>query len=698
MTPDADSRKQSKQRRGLSKMAAVALLTLVFPSLNQAHPQIHHQDQGHSLWSNVCRHKFPITSDQPHTVKLDPVEDEEDQEGDEGNRVKRQIRKKHMKIKVLFHESVEDLSRTNRRIIKQRVVPEAVQHWENVFQVVNGGKVVRLNRKCENNQYFLSPGDNTQYCKNKCVETKCGEWVVPEHHLEACSTCDSSGRNCNSERNRGKGLSDVDFVLYVSALNTEQCIESIAGQAETVAYAAHCQQEDELDRPIAGHTNICPQSIKKPERDIRSLISTLKHELLHALGFSSSLFAFYRDKNGRPLTKRGEDGKPPINRELQVRQWSDKIIKEVRRDWKVRKGTMKKNVHLVVTPAVVREVRRHFNCPTLDGAELEDQGGDGTALTHWEKRLFQNEAMTGTVHTDDPIYSRITLAMLEDSGWYIPDYSKAQDLSWGRGAGCAFATKSCKELMEIAEDADESTPFCNTLMGNAERTYCTADSKSVGSCNLVKYTSRVPDIYQNFDSLEEVKSRDIEYVGSSVVLADFCPYVQEFSWLGGGGAGGGEDPRGTRCDSRDNAPDDDSNYALESYGQNSRCFGQASQWEQKSCTMLKQWTRYGSGCYKYKCTDGRLNIILRNVSFPCYERGQRILVELLKESSDGLWIHNGKMVCPDCNAFCSDCSQQGRALKDHDEQRENLGDCVAKASEEEPNNPLVGFFNQFNFF
>ena len=34
-------------------------------------------------------------------------------------------------------------------------------------------------------------------------------------------------------------------------------------------------------------------------------------------------------------------------------------------------------------------VREHFACPTLEGAELEDQGSVGTALTHWEKRLFE---------------------------------------------------------------------------------------------------------------------------------------------------------------------------------------------------------------------------------------------------------------------------------------------------------------------
>ena len=43
------------------------------------------------------------------------------------------------------------------------------------------------------------------------------------------------------------------------------------------------------------------------------------------------------------------------------------------REWKVRKGMMKKMTHLVVTPRVVREVRTHFDCPTLEGAELEDQ-------------------------------------------------------------------------------------------------------------------------------------------------------------------------------------------------------------------------------------------------------------------------------------------------------------------------------------
>ena len=35
-----------------------------------------------------------------------------------------------------------------------------------------------------------------------------------------------------------------------------------------------------------------------------------------------------------------------------------------------------------------REVRAHFNCSSLVGAELENQGGQGAARMHWEKRIF----------------------------------------------------------------------------------------------------------------------------------------------------------------------------------------------------------------------------------------------------------------------------------------------------------------------
>lgn len=59
----------------------------------------------------------------------------------------------------------------------------------------------------------------------------------------------------------------------------------------------------------------------------------------------------------------------------------------------------------------------------------------------------QNEAMTGS-HTQNRVFSRITLALMEDSGWYSADYRLAEKLDWGRGLGCDFVLKSCKFWMD----------------------------------------------------------------------------------------------------------------------------------------------------------------------------------------------------------------------------------------------------------
>lgn len=66
-------------------------------------------------------------------------------------------------------------------------------------------------------------------------------------------------------------------------------------------------------RPIAGHANLCPDNIVTKRQEQEILLSTVKHEILHALGFSVSLYAFYRDQDGNPLTPREENGKPLLN-------------------------------------------------------------------------------------------------------------------------------------------------------------------------------------------------------------------------------------------------------------------------------------------------------------------------------------------------------------------------------------------------
>lgn len=85
--------------------------------------------------------------------------------------------------------------------------------------------------------------------------------------------------------------------------------------------------------------------------------------MLHALGFSVSLYAYFRDKNGRPLTPRGRNGKPRTKDLSGPMLMGDDVIKRViRHDWKVRGATVKKEIHLIVTPrVVVSRASHHFH-------------------------------------------------------------------------------------------------------------------------------------------------------------------------------------------------------------------------------------------------------------------------------------------------------------------------------------------------
>ena len=54
-------------------------------------------------------------------------------------------------------------------------------------------------------------------------------------------------------------------------------------------------------------------------------------------------------------------------------------------------------VRKLITPQVLAAIREHYACPSLDGAELENDAGDGVALLHWEKRVLRGDIMAGTV-------------------------------------------------------------------------------------------------------------------------------------------------------------------------------------------------------------------------------------------------------------------------------------------------------------
>lgn len=103
-------------------------------------------------------------------------------------------------------------------------------------------------------------------------------------------------------------------------------------------------------------------------------------------------------------------------------------------------------VKRIITPYAAAAAQKHYGCPGLDGPELEDGGGEGTAGSHWEQRTFMNEYMTGT-SVEFPVVSDITLALFKDTGWYdiSPSaYKKLAPLLWGKNM---YVLKDSKNLI-----------------------------------------------------------------------------------------------------------------------------------------------------------------------------------------------------------------------------------------------------------
>lgn len=71
--------------------------------------------------------------------------------------------------------------------------------------------------------------------------------------------------------------------------------------------ASWCQM-DQHDRPIMGRLNWCPGKISTAAADHPSQVAVAKHEVAHALGFSSKSFPLFRDELGYPRTPRESDG------------------------------------------------------------------------------------------------------------------------------------------------------------------------------------------------------------------------------------------------------------------------------------------------------------------------------------------------------------------------------------------------------
>lgn len=213
--------------------------------------------------------------------------------------------------------------------------------------------------------------------------------------------------------------------------------------SDYIAQTTTCALSSGTKRPIVGKTIISTRYLTPTSNPLdheRQMICIM-HEVVHALGFSKGLYDNWLTSSGKVLT--GHITKATL----------DGVTTSV-----------------INAEPLTSRLRAHFGCSSLKGAYMENTGSSGTAGSHFERRQFAYEAMTSGLITQMQV-SELTLAVLESTGWFVPDYNGYADpYYWGKGQGCSFLTGSC-----AGGKYDE---FCS---GSARG--CAMTGRGGGSCN-----------------------------------------------------------------------------------------------------------------------------------------------------------------------------------------------------------------------
>lgn len=209
---------------------------------------------------------------------------------------------------------------------------------------------------------------------------------------------------------------DIDLLIFVSAEKNQT--------ARYIGRAFPCCLSPVDGRPTIGYMGFNTAFMALVESSFEYYTRVAMHELMHILALNPDLFPHF------------------------VSTTPTQVISEGRT--------------YIATPKVVSFVRNHLNCSNAPGALLEDEGGVGSAGSHFERSMFGNELMTSQIAPRTAL-SGLTLALLEDSGWYLVSTETAEILLWGRSQGCGFPPKDCSdsfgEFCPVAGEESCTTDF-----------------------------------------------------------------------------------------------------------------------------------------------------------------------------------------------------------------------------------------------
>lgn len=265
------------------------------------------------------------------------------------------------------------------------------------------------------------------------------------------------------------------------------------------AAATTCASTTRDGRPVIGAYILNLAFLKATPINEYLYFSTFAHEFTHILGFSDDLFPDF--------VVPGTNKKRGLNAVMGTTNIGGNTFATI------------------VLPEVVNYAKSYFGCPSITGIPLENNGGSGSASSHWEKTFLPQEYMNPTVENPG-IISDFTLNLLRGSGWYKIDTAAVQHYDWAQNSGCGHFSicpvgpgycKGSQVSVDICSSEYNAKAYCDEsrTFGSA----CPVKRSESHSCLLASYTPVLQNEYYG------PGSRCINYVSAAGPEASKCHRV-----------------------------------------------------------------------------------------------------------------------------------------------------------------------------
>lgn len=410
--------------------------------------------------------------------------------------------------------------------LKTMVLPGMAQVWSEALAVVPVSQRLKMDFAwCP----FGNPTKSTAFINGGVQHTDLVIFVTANSDVCASGATLASAYSCFWDQYERPTGGNIDFCLDTitvpsSFQTTTDNMDVLKGVTNTNSKASLQQTNSSTTSTNTNTTTTTPVKEESLEdtKLLKQAVGTAIHEFAHVLGITSSdLLFFYDWKTGRPRTGHPQkEHVTCVNGQTEYHRMPSKDVLQFT------KSDQDVISYFVVTPTVQQVVQNQFNCPTALGARLENQPTNGDCFgSHFDERHYFTENMSPVIGAVPEVFSSLTLALLEDSGWYIPNYKQAQVSPFGHLAGCDFLDKPCINQGTIPTYSKGF--FCNkeysfNMKGQFIGSFgCDPTHTHIASCDLVDYskTNRgiipPPKPYRYFPQNPNL--------GSVTRTADYCP-------------------------------------------------------------------------------------------------------------------------------------------------------------------------------